>query len=41
MTGVLDLGALGECRIGIFKNDKAEKDQPTHRIMLLTPRTEE
>jgi len=35
MSGELDLGALGTIRIGVFKNEKKEKDgQPDYQIVL-------
>ncbi len=36
MTGVLDLGGLGEIPIAVFKNDRKEQDskQPDYRIVL-------
>ena len=36
LTGILDLGGLGEVPIAVFKNDRKEKDskQPDYRIVL-------
>ncbi len=35
MSGELDLGALGMIKIGVFKNEKKEKEnQPDYQIVL-------
>lgn len=37
LTGVIDLGALGQVNIGIFvndKNDNATENAPTHNVCL-------
>ena len=36
LTGILDLGGLGEVPIAVFKNDRKEQDskQPDYRIVL-------
>ena len=36
LTGILDLGGLGEVPIAVFNNDRKEKDskQPDYRIVL-------
>jgi len=36
LTGILDLGGLGEVPIAVFRNDRKKKDskQPDYRILL-------
>ena len=35
LSGVLDMGAFGEVRVSIFKNDRKEKEnQPDYNVVL-------
>ena len=34
LTGVLDLGALGQVNIGVFPNEQKEDNQPDFRVTL-------
>jgi len=35
LSGVLDMGAFGEVRVSIFKNDRKEKEnQPDYHVVL-------
>lgn len=35
LTGTLDMGALGECRIMVFPNEKKTEKQPDFTVSLL------
>lgn len=41
MSGTLDLGALGEAKIMIFKNEKKEENHPDWAAQLLVESEEE
>lgn len=37
LAGSIDLGALGESKIMVFKNEKKKDKQPDYTISLVTP----
>lgn len=41
LSGPLDLGALGETRIMVFENEKAEENHPDFTVHLVTDDKEE
>jgi len=40
LSGSLDLGALGEATIMVFKNEKSGKNQPDYTVHLVLPEKE-